>query len=136
MLMFSPLQSFAQFGNALAITIAYALIVSILVVPPVMTVWDAYQNMRMRSMVERLWDEVDVAIEDTHRRHDQGQAWSQTPNPGKVSDAWGLDFAECRGGQVTRLAQGDLLRELLTAGGLDLGARVAVVQRVDAHTSV
>ena len=65
----APLQSFEQFGITAAITIAYALIVSILVVPPAMTVWGAYQNMRMRSMIERLWDELDVAIEATHRRH-------------------------------------------------------------------
>ena len=69
----SPLQSFEQFGITATITIAYALIVSILVVPPAMTVWGAYQNMRMRSMVERLWNELDVAIEDTHRRHEKDQ---------------------------------------------------------------
>ena len=69
----SPLQSFEQFGIMATITIAYALIVSILVVPPAMTVWGAYQNMRMRSMVERLWNELDVAIEDTHRRHEKDQ---------------------------------------------------------------
>ena len=72
----SPLQSFEQFGITAAITIAYALIVSILVVPPAMTVWGAYQNMRMRSMIERLWDELDVAIEDTYRRHEKGQGSS------------------------------------------------------------
>ena len=70
-LTFSPLQSFQEFGITAAITIAYSLIVSILVVPPAMTVWGAYQNMRLRSMVERLWDDLDVAIEDTHRRHEQ-----------------------------------------------------------------
>ena len=68
----SPLQSFEQFGITATITIAYALLVSILVVPPAMTVWGAYQNMRMRSMVERLWDDLDVAIEDVHRRHEEG----------------------------------------------------------------
>ena len=67
-LTFSPLLSFEQFGIMAAITISYSLIVSILVVPPAMTVWGAYQNMRLRSMVERLWDDLDVAIEDTHRR--------------------------------------------------------------------
>ena len=72
----SPLQSFEQFGITAAITIAYALIVSILVVPPAMTVWGAYQNMRMRSMVERLWSELDVFIEDTHRRHEKDQGSS------------------------------------------------------------
>ena len=56
-----------------AITIAYSLIVSVLVVPPAMTVWGSYQNMRLRSMVERLWNDLDVAIEDTHQRHEQGQ---------------------------------------------------------------
>ena len=40
---------------------------------PAMTVWGAYQNMRMRSTVERLWNELDVAIEDTHRRHEKDQ---------------------------------------------------------------
>ena len=69
----SPLQSFEHFGITAAITITYALIVSILVVPPAMTVWGAYQNMRMRSMIERLWDELDVAIEATHRRHEKDQ---------------------------------------------------------------
>ena len=72
----SPLQSFEHFGITVAITIAYSLIVSILVVPPAMTVWGAYQNMRMRSMVERLWNELDVAIEATHRRHEKDQGTS------------------------------------------------------------
>ncbi len=72
----SPLQSFEHFGITAAITITYALIVSILVVPPAMTVWGAYQNMRMRSMIERLWDELDVAIEATHRRHEKDQGTS------------------------------------------------------------
>ena len=72
----SPLQSFEQFGITAAITIIYALIVSILVVPPAMTVWGAYQNMRMRSMVERMWNDLDVAIKDTHRRHQQDQSSS------------------------------------------------------------
>ena len=67
----SPLESFEQFGITAAITIAYSLIVSIVVVPPAMTVWGAYQNMRLRSMVQRLWDELYVAIKDTHRRYEQ-----------------------------------------------------------------
>ena len=29
--------------------------------------------MRLRSMVERTWAELDVAIEDVHRRHEQEQ---------------------------------------------------------------
>ena len=67
----SPLAASQQFGITAAITIAYSLIVSVLVVPPAMTVWGAYQNMRLRSMVQRQWDELDVAIDEIHRRHDQ-----------------------------------------------------------------
>ena len=72
----SPLESFEQFGITAAITIAYSLIVSIVVVPPAMTVWGAYQNMRLRSMVQRLWDELYVAIKDTHRRYEQEEGSS------------------------------------------------------------
>ena len=71
-LTFSPLDSFAQFGIVAAITIAYALIVSILLVPPAMTVWGAFRNMRLQSMVERMWEDLDVAIEESHRRHEPG----------------------------------------------------------------
>ena len=69
----SPLAASQQFGITAAITIAYSLIVSVLVVPPAMTVWGAYQNMRLRSMIQRQWDELDVAIEDIHRRHGEEQ---------------------------------------------------------------
>ncbi len=68
-LVFSPLEGSQQFGITSAITIAYSLIVSILVVPPAMTVWGAYENMRLRSSVQSLWDDLDVAIEDVHQRH-------------------------------------------------------------------
>ena len=67
----SPLLASQQFGITAAITIAYSLVVAILVVPTAMTVWGAYQNMRLRSMVERLWNDLDVAIEDVQRRHEQ-----------------------------------------------------------------
>ena len=67
----APLAASQQFGTTAAITIAYSLIFSILLVPPVMTVWRAYQNMRLRSMLERQWSELDIAIEDVHRRHEQ-----------------------------------------------------------------
>ena len=68
----SPLLASAQFGITATITIVYSLIVSILVVLPAMVVWGAYQNMRLRSMVQRMWDDLDVAIEDVHRRHEEG----------------------------------------------------------------
>ena len=67
----SPLAASQQFGFTAAITIAYSLIVSILLVPPAMTVWGAYQNMRLRSMVQNWANELDVAIDAVHRRHEQ-----------------------------------------------------------------
>ena len=73
-LVFSPVQGFSQFGITSAITIGYSLLVSILVVPPAMTVWGAYENMRLRSTVQSLWDDLDVAIDDVHRRHEEPSA--------------------------------------------------------------
>ena len=67
----SPMLALQQFGITAAITIAYSLIVSILLVPPGMTVWGAYQNMRLRSMV-RMWEEeLDLEIDAVHRRHEE-----------------------------------------------------------------
>ena len=73
-LIFSPLAGTQQFGITAAISIAYSLLVSILVVPPAMTVWGAYENMRLRSTVQRMWDDLDTAIEEIHHSHmeDQG----------------------------------------------------------------
>ena len=68
----SPLAASQQFGITAAITILYSLIVSVVLVPPAMTVWGAYQNMRLRSMVNRMADELDLAIEAVHGRHGQG----------------------------------------------------------------
>ena len=45
-LMFSSLTPFQQFGLVTAITIAYALIAAVVVVPPAMILWAAYQNHR------------------------------------------------------------------------------------------
>ncbi|MCY3570703.1 MAG: MMPL family transporter [Chloroflexi bacterium] len=67
----SPLLASQQFGITAAITIAYSLIVSILVVPPTMTVWGAFQNMRLRSAMQRMWDNLDEAIDETQERHEQ-----------------------------------------------------------------
>ena len=68
-LAFSPLDGSRQFGITAAITIGYSLLVSVLVVPPAMTVWGAYENMRLRSTVQRLWDDIDVAAEGVYQRH-------------------------------------------------------------------
>lgn len=65
----SPLAASQQFGITAAIAIAYSLIVSILVVPPLMTIWGAYQNMRLRSNVRRWAAELDQAIDAVQRRH-------------------------------------------------------------------
>ena len=69
----SPLLASQQFGITATITIVYSLIVAILLVLPAMVVWGAYQNMRLRSMVEQIWTDLDVAIEDVHRRHEREQ---------------------------------------------------------------
>ena len=69
----SPLLASQQFGITATITIVYSLIVSVLVVLPAMVVWGSYQNARLRSMVERMWDDLDVAIEDIQLRHEGGQ---------------------------------------------------------------
>ena len=71
MLVFSPVAGTQQFGITAAITIAYSLLVAILVVPPAMTVWGAYENARLRSTVQRLWDDLDVAAEEIQRRHEE-----------------------------------------------------------------
>ena len=76
MLILSPALALQQFGITVVITIVYALMVSTLLVPPAMTVWGAYRNMRLRSMVERQWAEFDVAVEDVHRRYEAGQGSS------------------------------------------------------------
>ena len=68
-LVLSPLAASQQFGFTAAITIVYSLIVSILLVPPAMTVWGAYQNMRLRSSMQRWAEELDEAIDAVHRRH-------------------------------------------------------------------
>ncbi|MDE2837701.1 MAG: MMPL family transporter [Chloroflexota bacterium] len=68
---FSPLAAMQQFGITAAITIAYSLLFSVLLVPPAMTVWGAFQNMRLRSATERQWAELDVAIEEIYHRHEQ-----------------------------------------------------------------
>lgn len=70
----SPLAASQQFGFTAAITIAYSLIVSIIVVPAAMTFWGAYQNMKLRSTVRRWADELDLEIEAVHRRHEEGSA--------------------------------------------------------------
>ena len=52
-LIFSSLTPFQQFGIVTAITIAYALIAAVLVVPPAMILWAAYQNYRLQSAAAR-----------------------------------------------------------------------------------
>lgn len=71
-LVVSPLAASQQFGFTAAITIAYSLIVSIIVVPAAMTFWGAYQNTKLRSSLRRWADELDLEIEAVHRRHEQG----------------------------------------------------------------
>ena len=72
----SPLAASQQFGFTAAITIAYSLIFSLVVVPPAMTVWGAYQNMRLRATIKRWEEEMDLEIEAVYRRHEQEEATS------------------------------------------------------------
>ena len=72
-LVLSPLTASAQFGICAGITITYALVVSILVVPSAMTVWGAYQNMRLRSNAVRWSEELDESIDAVFRRHEERQ---------------------------------------------------------------
>ena len=52
-LVLSSLTPFQQFGIVTAITISYALIAAVVVVPPAMILWAAYENHRLRSAVAR-----------------------------------------------------------------------------------
>ena len=72
----SPLAASQQFGFTAAITIAYSLIVSIIVVPAAMTFWGAYQNMKLRSNIRRWADELDMEIEAIYRRQEEESASS------------------------------------------------------------
>ncbi len=72
MLIFSPVPALQQFGITAVIAIAYSLVVAVVLVPPAMTLWGAYQDLRLRSTA-RDWsrdlEELDEAIEAIHRRH-------------------------------------------------------------------
>ena len=81
-LIFSPLAGTQQFGITAAISIAYSLLVAILVVPPAMTVWGAYENMRLRSTVQRMWDDLDVAVEEIQQRHGEQPGVSEGTSGG------------------------------------------------------
>ena len=70
----SPLLASQHFGITATITIVYSLIISVFVVLPAMVVWGAYQNARLRSTIERMWDDLDEAIDDIHHRHAEGQS--------------------------------------------------------------
>ncbi len=67
----SPILASQQFGITATITIVYSLVVAIIVVLPAMVVWGAYQNMSLRSTVEQMWEDLDVAIEEVHRQYDE-----------------------------------------------------------------
>ena len=67
----SPLAASQEFGLTAAITIAYSLLFSVVVVPPAMTVWGAYQNMRLRATIRRWDEEMDQEIEAVYRRLEQ-----------------------------------------------------------------
>ncbi len=61
-LVLSPLEGSRQFAITSAITIFYCLVISVLLVPPAMTLWGAYQNMRLRTRVRNWAAELDEVI--------------------------------------------------------------------------
>ena len=71
MLILSPVPALQQFGITATIAIAYSLIVSVVLVPPAMTLWGAYQDMLLRSRVEGWSSSIDEAMEAIHRRQEE-----------------------------------------------------------------
>ena len=72
-LFFSPLQGFQQFGVIAALAIVFSLLVSTVVVPPALTVWGAYENMKLRSTVQRLWEDLDETVEGIYAKNTKAQ---------------------------------------------------------------
>ena len=72
-LIISAVPALQQFGITVVITIAYSLILSVLLVPLAMMIWGAYQNMRLRSMVQTWSEDLDEEIEAVYRRHEEEQ---------------------------------------------------------------
>ena len=72
-LIISPVPALQQFGITVVITIAYSLILSVVLVPSAMMIWGAYQNMRLRSMVQTWSDDLDDEIEAVYRRYEEEQ---------------------------------------------------------------
>lgn len=63
-LLFSPLIPFRQFGLVTAITILYALIVAVVVVPPLMVVWGAYHEWRRMEISTKEPQATPVPLDD------------------------------------------------------------------------
>ena len=66
MLLFSPLTPFRQFGIVTGITILFALVVAVAVVPPLLVVWAAYHEWRTRERAdaEVLVDSAEAVRDD------------------------------------------------------------------------
>ncbi len=69
-LMLSAVPALRQFGFTVLITIVYSLILSVILVPSAMTIWGAYQNMRLRSRTQRWTAELDLEIDAAYKRHE------------------------------------------------------------------
>ncbi|MDE0122566.1 MAG: MMPL family transporter [bacterium] len=78
----SDLVVFRNFGLMVALALIYSLIVSTFLLPPTMSVWAAYQNMRMRYRARRLSDDADLKADHAHRGSRQGQGVRLDVNPG------------------------------------------------------
>ena len=84
MLILSPVPALQQFGITAVIAIGYSLIAAVVLVPPAMTLWGAYQDMRLRSAAQD-WSrdllDLDEAIEAIHRRHEEQEGASSGHAP-------------------------------------------------------
>jgi predicted RND superfamily exporter protein len=72
-LIVSSVPALQQFGITVVITIAYSLFLSVLLVPSAMTVWGAYQNMRLRSRMITWAHELDEEIEAALNQREEQQ---------------------------------------------------------------
>jgi predicted RND superfamily exporter protein len=72
-LILSSVPMLQQFGITVVIAIVYSLILSVLLVPSAMTIWGAYQNMRLRSMVQTWAASLDEEIDALYRQQEEEQ---------------------------------------------------------------
>ena len=71
-LMLSDLVVFRNFGLTVVLALMYSLIVSTFLLPPTMTVYASYQNMRRRYRAQRVADDIHAVADHAHQGAVQG----------------------------------------------------------------